>query len=172
MPGFATPTRDSIERALDHHATAGRIRSWRRGGVPPHPKWRVVLNDGQRAEIRTYEEAKLFCAALASAAQARYADNAGTTADLARDLGTQAGELLRDCGRVTAGGHVYLVIIPDGHRPADPVYLRGDDGQILAARLEAQICEATLDGGDIDDAPTRLLDPSSRPLGTQPAGTV
>lgn len=143
MPGFATPTRDSIERALAHHATGGRIRSWARGDAPPHPKWRVSLNDGQEAEIRTYAEAKLFCAALASAAQAQHSQNAGTAADLAQDLGTRAGEMLRDCGRVTASGREYLVIIPDGHRPCDPVYLRRDDGQILAARLETQIREAT-----------------------------
>lgn len=161
MPGFATPTRDSIEHALTHHATAGRIRSWTRGGPPPHPKWRVILNDGQQTEIRTYAEAKLFCAALASAAQAQHTDNAGTAADLARDLGTRAGELLRDCGRVTAGDREYLVIIPDGHRPRDPVYLRRDDGQILAARLDAQIREAA--PGEAGPDASRLIPvPGSR----------
>lgn len=61
---------------------------------------------------------------------------------LGRSLGTQAGELLRDCGRVTLGGQAYQVIIPDGSRPGDPVYLRREDGRVFAARLEARIRQA------------------------------
>ena len=66
----------------------------------------------------------------------------GPALGLARDLGILAGELLRDSGRVTIGGRVYQVIIPDGRRPSAPVYLRREDGPVLAVRLEARIREA------------------------------
>ena len=71
------PTRDYIEGELTRHAAAGRIRSWKRlplnyGGAP---KWEVELTLGGvppdgTVPIRTYQEGKLVCAALASAEQA------------------------------------------------------------------------------------------------------
>jgi hypothetical protein len=74
------PTRDSIENALTHHASQGRIRSWRQhpdfGRYGNAPKWQVELagnavgpQGGSTVEIRTYQEGHLFCSALASAEQ-------------------------------------------------------------------------------------------------------
>ena len=65
-----TPTKDSIERALGHAKKVGQIKDWTRGpGYGPHPKWLIEWGPGADgpAEIRTYTEAKLVCAALSSA---------------------------------------------------------------------------------------------------------
>jgi hypothetical protein len=75
------PTRDWIEGELARHASEQRIKGWRRctQAWSGAPKWLVDLNpvhvagdhcgisaDGGVA-LKTYQEAKLFCAALASA---------------------------------------------------------------------------------------------------------
>jgi len=70
-----TPARDAIERALTVAAQRGQIKSWEQlPGYGPHAKWKVTLIPGavgpQRTgdiEIRTYTEAHLICAVLASA---------------------------------------------------------------------------------------------------------
>ncbi len=83
--------------------------------------------------------------AAAGAARADGAPTPAGTAEassgLAREFGARAGELLLDSGRVTVGGRAYLVVIPDGRSPFDPVYLRRDDGRMFAVRLEARIRE-------------------------------
>jgi hypothetical protein len=105
----ATPMKDSIENALTHHAGTGLIRGWRRA---PHqawsgaPKWIVDLNPGVHvilldrhdkspygsAALTTYAEARLFCAALASAEKRPHthdpvADPGGAPArDVVREL--------------------------------------------------------------------------------------
>ena len=69
------PARDSIERALDFAVTEGLIRSWKRlAGFGAAPKWEVEVHPNVHSAdglgtypIRTYQEGKLFCAALASA---------------------------------------------------------------------------------------------------------
>lgn len=79
------PTRDSIEQALTHHAQTGAIKAWTRhpdfGRHSGAPKWRVTLAGNARGpqgdgdmEIRTYQEGKLICAALASAETIRALD--------------------------------------------------------------------------------------------------
>ncbi len=69
---------------------------------------------------------------------------------LARNLGTQAGELLRDHGRVTAGGRVYRVVVPGGRSPRGPVYLLRDDGRVFAVRLSARVREVAPGEAGID----------------------
>ena len=68
------PTRDSIERALDFAVTEGLIRSWQRTRPPDRRKWVVEVNPSVHSAdglgtypISTYQEGRLFCAALASA---------------------------------------------------------------------------------------------------------
>lgn len=71
------PTQDSIERALDFAVSEGLIRSWREvpfAGGARHAKWEVEVHPNVHSAdglgtyvIRTYQEAKLFCAALVSA---------------------------------------------------------------------------------------------------------
>ena len=70
------PTREYIETALADAGGIGLIDSWMRlPGYGPHAKWLVTLNKhlvappalAGEVELRTYAEAKLFCAALASA---------------------------------------------------------------------------------------------------------
>jgi hypothetical protein len=70
------PTRDSIERALAHHAQTGAIRSWKRLDLTYSgaPKWEVTFNPevhDATVPVKTYQEGKLVCGALASA-EARY----------------------------------------------------------------------------------------------------
>jgi hypothetical protein len=68
-------TRESIEQSLVAAVAHGQITSWERmPGYGPHPKWRITLVQGARGpqgfreiEIRTYMEAHLICAVLASA---------------------------------------------------------------------------------------------------------
>src|SRR5260221_8974878 len=64
---------DSIDRALANHQVEGRIVSWKRSPVDArYPDRRLVEVHGHDTlELRTNKEASLFCAGLASAAQAR-----------------------------------------------------------------------------------------------------
>lgn len=63
-------------------------------------------------------------------------DDAGrTTSDIVRHLAEVASEALRDQGRIVLGGTAYQVIIPDGARAGDPVYLQGPDRSVLAVRV-------------------------------------
>jgi hypothetical protein len=71
------PTSDSIERALDFAVSEGLIRSWKQvpfAGGARHAKWEVEVHPNVHSAdglgtyvLRTYQEAKLFCAALISA---------------------------------------------------------------------------------------------------------
>jgi DNA processing protein len=64
------------------------------------------------------------------------------------DLGTLAGELLRDSGRARAGGVTYLVVIPPGCQPGDPVVLRREgDGRALAVNFEARVRDVGPEAG-------------------------
>lgn len=70
-----TPARDSIERALDFAVSEDLIRSWKRlPGYGAAAKWEIEVHSNVHSAdglgtypIRTYQEAKLVCAALASA---------------------------------------------------------------------------------------------------------
>jgi hypothetical protein len=55
----------SIERALDVHERAGRIRSWRHDQV--NGGWVVTLNRADHVILRTKRDALLLIAGLASA---------------------------------------------------------------------------------------------------------
>lgn len=136
------PTRDWIEGELTRHAAEGRIRSWKRlplnyGGAP---KWEVQLNDvhvtgdhcgvptGQDGipvvPLKTYQEGKLFCAALASAEwrYRRAMDEAAETVERYREAaGIEPGqddtEYLTDyetLDRALAGGSLSPLEVPFG----------------------------------------------------------
>lgn len=75
MPGTimtAAARRDArvaaINRALAHHRSRGYIRSvaWEAGRL----HWVVTLSEGDQRALKSLPEAEVFCAALASAAQA------------------------------------------------------------------------------------------------------
>ena len=73
--------RAAIDRALDHHTAAGRIRSWQLypARTATSVSRTVEVHDGDPVLLRTDREADLFCAALAAAehAQARQPRNGG-----------------------------------------------------------------------------------------------
>lgn len=72
----------------------------------------------------------------------RAAGDGGGQADISRGLHEAAREALRDRGRIVIGDTEYLVIIPGGARPGDPVYLRRRDGRVLAVDLHATARDA------------------------------
>lgn len=58
-------------------------------------------------------------------------------------FGAAAAECMRDHGRFTVGGHDYLVVLPPGQKPGDPVWLERDDGKMFAVDLRADVREIT-----------------------------
>ena len=95
------PDRAAIEQALSAACMRGQLHSWERYHASKGPgqnKWQVTLNPGWRAPdgrivpadgvvvIRTYQEGRLFCAALATT--------------LAADPGSLAGQLDEQLARL------------------------------------------------------------------------
>jgi hypothetical protein len=102
------PTRDWIEAELTRHAADGRIKSWQRhpdfGRYGNAPKWEVRLNPVSvpagagllygTVPLKTYQEGRLFCAALASAEKMPQA--AGIAEQIRRSMGGYTQEQLQE----------------------------------------------------------------------------